>query len=539
MIRAQEGVFPINKMGWCGHNSQIISTSVLFFKNPLRKHHMKNWQSRLTALGITLLIAGCGGGGGGGNGGINNNPGRGGLVQSPPPQWISLTAADYSQKLSAAGASGQTLLQLATGSPTGTLACGVDVYYLRYGTVGGKGESTQASAAVMVPTGTGPKCSGPRPVVLHAHGTAVERRYNLADFVDPSNPAQGEQAMLASQYAASGYIVVAPNYAGYDSSTLPYHPFLVADQQSKDMIDALTAARSALPSMSTAVSDNGKLFLTGISQGGHVAMATVRAMRALNMTVTASAPIEPVSSLQRYGDAIISGQVPVGSTTLMPMLINGYQKTYGTIYSAPTDYYTASYAAGIESAFPGNYTSTTLVSSGVVPQLTLFSGGADTTTVPAFAPVFSAGVGAGNLITDAARGSYATSTLRTALNTNDVVSMTVDRPMMLCGGANDPTVFFYVNADYFAASKAGNPSEIPYLRILDLENSYPVSNGTVTKVTGVAAATLQAGFAQAKSNVAASAGGGAAGQQAVSAAYHGSLVPPFCAAAVRGYFDAF
>ena len=502
---------------------------------------MKKWQLHWAAMGIALFIAGCGGGGGGGNSGINNNPGRGGLVQSPPPQWISLTAADYSNKLSTAGASGQTLLQLATGSPTGTLACGVDVYYLRYGTEGGKGESTQASAAVMVPTGTGPKCSGPRPVVLHAHGTAVERRYNLADFVDPTNPAQGEQATLASQYAASGYIVVAPNYAGYDSSTLAYHPFLVADQQSLDMIDALTAARSALPGMSTAVSDNGKLFLTGISQGGHVAMATVRAMRALNMTVTASAPIEPVSSLLRYGDAIISGQVPAGSTTLMPMLINGYQKTYGTIYSAPTDYYTASYAAGIESAFPGNYTSTTLVSSGVVPVSTLFSGGADTTTVPAFAPLFLAGVGPGNLITDSARGSYVAditntpptnNNLRKALNTNDVVSMTVDKPMMLCGGAQDPTVFFYVNADYFAATHAGNP----YLRILDLENSYPVSQGTVTQVP---AALLQGGFALAKANVAASAGGGAAGQQAVIAAYHGSLVPPFCAAAVRGYFDAF
>jgi poly(3-hydroxybutyrate) depolymerase len=372
--------------------------------------------------------------------------------------------------------------------------------------------------------------------VLHAHGTAVERRYNLADFVDPTNPAQSEQAVLASQYVANGYIVVAPNYAGYDSSTLTYHPFLVKDQQSKDMIDALTAARSALPSISTAVSDNGKLFLTGISQGGHVAMATVSALRALNMTITASAPIEPVSSLLNYGDAIISGQVPLGSTTLMPMLINGYQKRYGNIYSAPTDYYTASYAAGIESAFPGNYTSATLVSSGVVPQLTLFSGSASATPA-AFAPVFSLGVGAGNLITDTARSNYATSTLRAALNTNDVVSMTVDRPMMICGGAQDPTVFFYVNADFFASSQGGNP----FFSILDLENSYPVTNGnaTVTKVTGASIAFLQGGFAQAKTNVFTSAGGGGAGQQAVLAAYHGSLVPPFCVAAARGYFDNF
>jgi len=56
----------------------------------------------------------------------------------------------------------------------------------------------------------------------------------------------GEALIMAAVFASQGYIVVAPNYAGYDSSTLPYHPYLVADQQSKDMIDALTAARSAL-----------------------------------------------------------------------------------------------------------------------------------------------------------------------------------------------------------------------------------------------------------------------------------------------------
>ncbi|WP_342620362.1 alpha/beta hydrolase [Rhodoferax sp. GW822-FHT02A01] len=503
---------------------------------------MKFSKSTWAAVGAALLVAACGGGGDGGNAGsVNNNPGRGTLVQSPPPRTLSLSAAEFSGELIAAGASGQTLLQLATGSTSGTLPCGIDVHYIKYGTVGGKGEATQASAALMVPTGPGANCSGARPIVLHAHGTAVERRYNLADFIDATNPAHGEQTLVASQLAAKGYIVVAPNYAGYDSSPLPYHPFLVADQQSKDMIDALTAARTALPSLLAPVSDNGKLFITGISQGGHVAMATLRAMRALNMTVTATAPLEPVSSLLNYGDAIISGQVPAGSTTLMPMVINGYQKTYGTIYSAPTDYYSSTYAAGIEAAFPGNYTSTTLITSGIVPAATLFSGGAASSPA-AFAQLFAGGVGPGNLITDTARSAYATdipnatptNALRSALKLNDVLSMTVDKPMMLCGGAQDPTVFFYVNADYFAATHASNP----YLSILDLENTYPVTNslGTVTKVTGATISALQAGFQQAKIATQAAA---PTDPLAVVKAYHGSLVPPFCLAAASGYFANF
>jgi len=34
----------------------------------------------------------------------------------------------------------------------------------------------------------------------------------------------GEALIMAAVFASQGYIVVAPNYAGYDSSTLPYHP---------------------------------------------------------------------------------------------------------------------------------------------------------------------------------------------------------------------------------------------------------------------------------------------------------------------------
>ena len=43
----------------------------------------------------------------------------------------------------------------------------------------------------------------------------------------PSASIEAVESGLASQ----GYIVVAPNYAGYDTSTLTYHPYLVGEQQ--------------------------------------------------------------------------------------------------------------------------------------------------------------------------------------------------------------------------------------------------------------------------------------------------------------------
>src|SRR6202000_1572333 len=122
-----------------------------------------------------------------------------------------------------------------------------------------------------------------QPIVLYAHGTQTDRAFTMTDL------SNDEALALAALFASQGYIVVAPNYAGYDTSTLAYHPYLVAAQQARDMIDALAAARTALPVASlTLTKDNGKLFITGYSQGGFVAMATHRAMQAAGLTVTAS-----------------------------------------------------------------------------------------------------------------------------------------------------------------------------------------------------------------------------------------------------------
>ena len=58
---------------------------------------------------------------------------------------------------------------------TGNPVCGVDFYYIKFWTVGGAGETTESSGALMVPTGAAPACSGPRPIVLYAHGTNTEQ----------------------------------------------------------------------------------------------------------------------------------------------------------------------------------------------------------------------------------------------------------------------------------------------------------------------------------------------------------------------------
>ncbi|MEJ0005298.1 MAG: prolyl oligopeptidase family serine peptidase [Steroidobacteraceae bacterium] len=499
---------------------------------------------------VAAGLTGCGSDStsGGGTAGSTSAITRGSLIHDPPFRIASLDAATFGAELGAS-ASGAQLLQIA-GTPT----CGVDFYYIEYNTVGGQGEATTASGALMVPTGTAAQCSGGRPIVLYAHGTKTDRSTNLADITNPDN---SEGALIAAMFAAQGYIVVAPNYAGYDISTLTYHPFLDADQQSKDMIDALTAARTALPhSLTTSTTDGGKLFITGYSEGGHVAMATHRAMQALGMTVTASAPMSGPYALEAFGDAVFYGQVNIGSTVFTPLLVTSYQEAYGNIYQHLTDVYEAKYAPEMADLLPALTPIDTLFQNGILPQSALFNSQTPNTGTPLDAalavpanPVFAAGFGPSNLVTNNFRlayvldavanpdGAVPTPTagvpvatnpqnpLRKAFKTNDLRNWVPQRPVLMCGGDADPTVFFSVNTQVMQQYWATFPLPAGLITVVDV-------NAPVTSASDPFAAA-KVGYQQTIAAIGAS-GGASAEVQAIHA-----TEAPFCTAVARGFFAQF
>lgn len=513
---------------------------------------MRYLNASWAALGAALLVAACGGGDSGGPLGTQNaTPARGALMQTPPPRITSMTAADFNTLLSAS-ADGKNVIALA-GTPT----CGVDVQYIQYGTVGGAGETTTASGALMVPTGTAANCTGPRPIVLYAHGTTVSKNYNLADFADKTNPAYSEAALLAALYAAQGYIVVAPNYAGYDSSTLSYHPYLNADQQSKDMMDALAAAKTALPTLISGAKASSKLFLTGYSQGGHVAMATHRAFQTAGIPVTAAAPMSGPYALAAQSDATFAGNVNAGGTVFSPMIFTSFQKAYGNLYSTPADIYDTKYAAGIETLIPGKLGFTELFTTGKLPQA-LFSSTAPSAAFASITPptgtgatdaLFAAGFGTSFLINNSARAAYlmdamahpdgavpkftngmpaaAGNTLRIAAAKNDLRGFMPVAPVLLCAGNGDPTVFYDINTKLMAALWAPQVAG-GLVTVLDVDSAAGTPGPTNPFFL------VKAGFAQAKAATAAS-----GGALAVVSSYHGGLVPPFCNVAARGFFSNF
>ena len=508
-------------------------------------------------------------------GGTNSPTGKvatsnqhGTLVDNPALRVASVNATDFAAQLGAT-ASGPQLLQLA-----GTPACGVDFYYFKYWTVGPDNSAQLASGALMVPTGSAAPCTGPRPIVLYAHGTTADSAYNIADISDTSNSANSESALVAAVFAAQGYIVVAPNYLGYDISTLGYHPYINGSANAADMMDALTAGRTALLSTFTpTTSDSGKLYVTGYSEGGYVAMATVKAMQAAGTAVTASAPASGPYALESFADAIFFGQVDIGSTEFGPLATTSYQHAYGNVYTQTSDVYSSSFASGIDTLLPSTTPINTLFSSGKLPETAFFSstiptsatgipqvdGAADQLlalpTSPPYSPsqaaLFDLGFGSPALVNNTYRVGYVDDAIinpdqaemtligggtldpsNVALAATSMVGFRKDlamndmratpwfpqEPMLMCGGDQDPTVYFQ-NTQIMAALWS------PYVTaglvsVLDL-NAAPQAGNPF--------APLQVALQQTEAQLLA-----ANGLQGV-ASYH-TTEAPFCMVAARGFF---
>jgi hypothetical protein len=502
---------------------------------------------RLLPIALAALLAACGGHDHGTSPTMPGPPTRGQLLGTPTMTG-SYSPSDLLSNLSG-DPLGKLLLQL-TFSPT----CTVNVYHYEYQTVGGAGESTTASAALMVPTGNNAMCQGGRPIAMYAHGTNTTKTFNMAAL-----QGNGEALLMASIFASQGYIVVAPNYAGYDTSTLAYHPYVNADQQSKDMIDSLTAAKSAFATANA--SDNGKLYITGYSQGGFVAMATHKAMQAAGTTVTAAAPMSGPYALAAFADAIFEGEVNTSGPLNLNLLVTSYQHSYMNVYTAPTDVYAPQYASTADELLPSAMGISAVYNQGQLPQNALFDSTPPSpayasmtpATTPAnLAPVFAQGFGANALVTNSYRLSYLqdaaanpdggfptvtsglpaaapANALRQDLKTNDLRNWSPTAPVLLCAGDSDATVF-YLNTQLMQNYWTTNAPSAP-VTVLDIDSSVASNDPYANEKNG---------FAAAKAAVAAVAVLGGAtdlGAMAVLQDYHAGLVPPFCLYAAKSFFD--
>ena len=472
-------------------------------------------------------------------------------------------------------------------SATPAAKCGVTIEKVSYDTKGAADEDTNATAALMLPTGDAAECKGDRPVLLYAHGTTTDKGYDFAQVGNTKNPAVGEANLIAANFAAQGYIVVAPNYAGYDDSKLDYHPYLVAQQQSTDMVDALDSARSIIERKKRAndanyskIDDSGKLFIAGYSQGGYVTMATARLLEAQKKAVTAIAPSSGPYALAAFGDEIFTGNVNIGASRFAPLLGIGLQAKYGNIYTKKSDIFLDKYA---DAQLPSNTPFGELVQAGKLPNNALFQKNPSDPRLAGLAQgkLFSILGGYDEtdyLIKTEFRAAYVADTqknpdgltlangnnlpaanpqnnLRKALKDNDLRGYVPTMPTFICGGNQDPTVYFDTNTGSMVkllqAEVAQNPAKKLNITVLDVDKDNKaerpdkqdfimIGQASMNKWDAVAVKdSVQTNFSNSVKKIKDDAApqGGVASLLAFYTNYHGGLVSPACTEATREFFN--
>jgi pimeloyl-ACP methyl ester carboxylesterase len=438
----------------------------------------------LSAIAAASLLTACGGGGDGGSfafiGTGVGGPGTGAL-QEPPVIVTTLTTAQID------GGSAQSGLQALSGKAK----CDVNVISLNYGTVGPKGEVTNASGVLLMPAGT---CANAAPLVAYAKGTDLQKPRTLANPQDP------ETFLLTAMYAAQGYAVVATDYLGYGKSTFPYHPYLHADSEARTVLDSVRAARAAVVSAGGSLS--GKVMFTGYSQGGHSSMAAHRAAERDN-----ASEFNVVAGAHLAGPYNMSGsfkltQAILGYQFFVPFIVTSWQKVYGDVYSDVNTAFKQPYAGYIENLLPSpTLNFTTLVTTGALP------GANGETPNQARDAMFQSA-----FLADAQTNPN--NTLFLDAKKNDLLGWSPRAKTLLCGGAGDPTV---PPAVHMVAAKA------------DFD-----ARGVTTVSTVDVDAQIQATYGP---------GGTAPTDPTTPAyatyfgAYHGTYEPPFCHVRARALFD--
>ena len=133
------------------------------------------------------------------------------------------------------------------------------------------------------------------PMVSYQHGT-VYGKQEVPSFPDQSSETQ----LMIAQFAGQGYLVIAADYFGLGLSTEP-EGYMVKASHQQATYDMLLASRAVLDHMKLTSS---KLFVSGWSQGGFVAMALLQKLESAGVEVTAattaSAPIDVFVALNGF-----------------------------------------------------------------------------------------------------------------------------------------------------------------------------------------------------------------------------------------------
>lgn len=214
-------------------------------------------------------------------------------------------------------------------------------YKVTYNTTDVNGDPTVASGAVYIPTLT--NCTY-APIVAYEHGTEFDRN---------NVPSKNKYVGQGIYFSTTGYIAVMPDYLGLGDNA-GVHLYQHSETEATATLDLIRAVRTYLDTTTaTPVMDNGQVFITGYSQGGHAAMATLKHIEDNTLEsefdVIACAPLS--GAFDQTGaqfDLIFDGDSNYYASPFLPYILGAYQEAYGNLYQSYDAAYDVSHASQIQ-----------------------------------------------------------------------------------------------------------------------------------------------------------------------------------------------
>jgi hypothetical protein len=182
----------------------------------------------------------------------------------------------------------------------------VKAYQITYNSIDHTGAIIPVSGVVLVPQTT-----GPMPLLVYQHATIIEN-----SSAPSSVTGSAQTKALMSVFASEGYVVAMPDYVGTGLVTNYPSEYLFASSEGANGEDIIAATQTLLGDLS--VQTNGKLFLTGYSEGGQAVSALADLLQSNNVEVTAATLMEGPYNMIAVMNHFLSNSIdlehlPVGS----------------------------------------------------------------------------------------------------------------------------------------------------------------------------------------------------------------------------------
>ncbi len=191
----------------------------------------------------------------------------------------TVTAAYFNGRLAAVYG------KLAPAAATGP----TDLYKIRYNSYDAKGKAVVLSGLLVLP-----RSGAAKGLLVFAHGAIADRRPSPSRYSGTEQGSEVESALLA--FGAGGYGVMMPDYLGLGDDP-GVHPYPLGRVNCLSVVDMIGPCRTAARRLKVALGP--KLFVSGYSEGGAVALWAVRMMeekpfasRQVTSAVTMSGPYD-------------------------------------------------------------------------------------------------------------------------------------------------------------------------------------------------------------------------------------------------------